>query len=85
MDINSIAGCYLGAMLTLVARDFCRAFLAIKGLGNQAGKGRLAYSPDPAEYEGMGYTVPVNGILQRPDNRLLSDNFLKCLGAPFSG
>jgi hypothetical protein len=85
MDINGIAGCYLSAMLTFVARDFCRAFLAIKGFGNQPGKGRLAYTPYTAENDGMGYTVPVNTILQRPDNRLLSDNFLKCLGSPLSG
>ena len=80
MEINCIAGGDLKAMLTLVAGNLCRAFLAIEGLGNQPGKGRLANTPDTAENDGMGYTVSVNGILQRTDNRLLPDNFLKCLG-----
>jgi len=85
MDINGVAGRDLGAMLAPVAGTLCRALLAIKGLGHQPGKGRLADTPDTAENDGMGYAVPVNGILQRPDYRLLSDNFLKCLGTPFSG
>jgi hypothetical protein len=84
MDVNCIAERDLPAMFTLVAGSFCRTFLTIESLGNQPGKGCLTYTPDTAENKGMGYTVPVNGILQRPDNRLLPDNFFKCLGSPLS-
>ena len=85
MDIHGIAACNLHAMFTLVARDFCRSLLAIKGLGNQPGKSCLAHSPNTAENKGMGNAIPVNTILKRPDNRFLSDNFFKCLWSPLSG
>jgi hypothetical protein len=85
MDIHGITAGDLFAMFTIVARDFCRSLLAIKGFGNQPGKGCLANSPNPAENHSVRNTVPFDGILKRPDNRLLSDNFFKCLWSPFSG
>jgi hypothetical protein len=85
LNINGIAACDLRTMFTLVARYLCRPFLAIKGLGNQSGKGCLANSPNTTEYYGVWNAIPVNTILKRPDNRLLTDNFLKCLWAPLSG
>jgi hypothetical protein len=85
MNINCVASFDLNTMLAFVAGDFGRALLTIKGLGNQPGKGRFPNTTNTAENNGMGYTIPANGILKRSDNRLLSYYFLKCLGAPFSG
>jgi hypothetical protein len=85
MYINGIAARDLHAVLTLVTGNFCRSLLAIEGLGYQSGKGCLTHSPNTAENYGMGNAISTNGILKRPDNSLLPDNFLKCLWSPLSG
>jgi hypothetical protein len=85
MNINGIAGHDLCAVFTFVAWGSGWPLLAIQGLGNQAGQSCLADTTNTTENYRMWNPVPINGILECPNNRLLSDNLFKCLWAPLSG
>jgi hypothetical protein len=59
--------------------------LAVKRLGQDAGRAGLAYATGSGQQKGMGNPFPLNGILQGAADMLLSGQFGKGLGAIFTG
>ena len=68
-----------------VAGRHRRAFDAVQGLGQDAGRGRLAHAAGSGEEVGMGDLARLNGVFQRGGDVFLPDHAVEFLGAPFSG
>ena len=59
--------------------------LAIDGLGQDSGAGRLAYTPRPAKQEGVRQLLVLDGILQGSSDMCLTHDRREILRAIFSG
>ena len=88
VDFQDVQGRALGdfdAILTGVVGVRRGACGAVEGLGQDAGHRGLAHPPGAAEEKGVGHPAGGQGVLERPDDRLLAHHLLKGLGTPLPG
>ena len=75
----------LDARVALAAGLRRRPVDAVQRSRQDAGGGRLADAPGPAEHERLRETAARQRIAQRPRDRLLSDHIVEPLRPPFAG
>ncbi len=76
---------YFLAERTVVAGGYGGTVDAVQGLGQDAGRGRLAHAAGSGEQVGMGDLACLYGVFKRGGDVFLADYAVEFLGTPFSG
>ena len=81
-DVEAAAGFDREANRVVQGEIGLRATRTIQGLGQDAGRGRLARATRPDEQVGVGQLLARQGVPQRPHDVLLPDELVEAAGAP---
>jgi hypothetical protein len=84
-QVDKAAAVDFSAGAAFAAGRICDAVFAIQGFGNNARQRGLAHAARAGEQVGVMQTLLLQGVAQRTDDMLLSDQFGEKFGTPLAG